>query len=51
MMGMSTMRKENWAMDSRLTPVRRPVEMVLPLRETPGTTANACASPTTKACQ
>ena len=51
MMGMSTMRKENWAMLSRFTPVRRPVAMVLPLRETPGMTAKACARPTTKACQ
>ncbi len=38
-------------MASRFTPVRSPVEMVLPLRDTPGTTAKAWATPTTRACQ
>ena len=51
MMGMRTIRKENWAIDSRLTPERRPVAMVLPLREMPGATANACATPTIAAWQ
>ena len=51
MMGIKTIRKENWAMFSRFTPVMRPVAMVLPLRETPGITAKAWAMPTTNACQ
>ena len=46
MMGMRTIRKENCAITSRFTPERRPVAMVLPLRDTPGTTAKACATPT-----
>ena len=49
-MGMRTIRNENWAMPLRSTPTRSPVAMVLPLREMPGTTAMAWATPTVSAC-
>ena len=49
--GTSTMRKENCAMTSLFTPQIRPVEMVVPERERPGTTAKACPRPTANACQ
>ena len=41
MIGTRTIKKENWAMTSRRTPVIRPVAMVVPLRERPGATAQA----------
>jgi hypothetical protein len=44
MMGVD-MRKLNRATESRVKPKRRPTVMVDPERETPGTSANACATP------
>ena len=37
-------RNENRAADSRVRLRNRPAEIVMPLREQPGTTASACAS-------
>ena len=48
-MGGITIRNENCASDSFLLPNSRPVAMVLPERDTPGSTATACASPMMKA--
>ena len=48
-MGGITMRNENWASDSFLLPSSRPVAMVDPERDTPGSTATACARPMIKA--
>lgn len=39
--GIKTIKKENCAITERLTPVISPVEMVVPERESPGTTATA----------
>ena len=50
-MGTSTIRKENWAMTSRFTPLIRPTAMVVPDRDRPGATAQAWPRPTTKACR
>ena len=51
MMGTRTIRKENCAITSLLTPQSRPVAMVVPERERPGATANAWPMPTAKACR
>ena len=48
-MGGMTIRNENWAIFSFLLPSIRPVAMVLPERLRPGSTAQACAMPMTKA--
>ena len=50
-MGGMTIRKENCASFSFLLPSSKPVAMVLPERERPGITAQACAIPMMKACQ
>ena len=42
--------KENCASFFRLLPRSKPVAMVEPLRESPGSTAHACAIPIIKAC-
>ena len=39
--GTKTIRKENFAISSLLTPRRRPVDMVAPDLDRPGSTANA----------
>ena len=39
------MRKLKRAISSRVNPMKRPVVMVAPLRETPGTSAATCDSP------
>ena len=44
-MGGMTIRKENFARFSFLLPNNNPVAMVLPDRESPGNTAQACAKP------
>lgn len=48
-MGMSTIRNENCATASFLLPNSRPVAIVVPLRDNPGSTATLCARPITKA--
>ena len=50
-MGGMTIRKENWASFSFLLPSSKPVAMVEPERDSPGSTATACAIPMTKACK
>ena len=48
-MGIITMRNENWAIELFFTPSIRPVEIVVPERDSPGSTAHACDRPIMKA--
>jgi hypothetical protein len=48
---MITIKNENCATEDFLTLQSNPVEIVEPERDKPGSTAIACAIPTTNACQ
>ena len=43
-----TIKNENFAANSRLTPIKTEEHMVNPLREIPGIIARACETPTKK---
>ena len=47
-MGIRTIKNENFATSSFLTPSKSPVAIVVPERDKPGITATACASPIMK---